>query len=485
MRKRQLTFQSQFTKWCHLGIIGENFIRGTSEEPVTKGSFLLFSALSFLGGKTIMIQTWLALTIFLIAYAIIISEKINRAVIALLGAALMVILGIVDLHKAFTQYMEWNTITLLIGMMILVGITNKTGVFQFVAIRAAKMAKGDPLRILLMMALLTAVGSALLDNVTTMLLVVPVTFSMTRILQVCAVPFLISEIIASNIGGTATLIGDPPNIMIGSSNPHLTFNAFLFHLAPIAIIILAVTLLLLYWIYRKQLKPNPQRQADLMIMNERACIQNPILMKRSLLILALTILGFMLHSLIHLEASAVAITGAALLMFFGLKEHEVEEAFDHVEWVTIFFFTGLFVLVGGLQETGILHSLALKILAITEGDIGMSAILILWGSGIASATIDNIPFVATMIPLIQDMAEGLGYAVDSPQINTLWWSLALGACLGGNGTVIGASANVIAAGMATKEGEGFSYMEFLKVGAPLTLVSLILAHIYVYVRYLM
>ncbi|NEW06131.1 ArsB/NhaD family transporter [Paenibacillus sp. SYP-B3998] len=430
-------------------------------------------------------MTWLALLIFLITYALIISEKVNRAVIAMLGAAIMIIAGILDVHKAFEHYIEWGTITLLIGMMILVGITNKTGVFQFVAIRAAKLVKGDPLRILLIMATLTAIGSALLDNVTTVLLVVPVTFAITRILEVNAVPFLMAEIMASNIGGTATLIGDPPNIMIGSANPHLTFNAFLLNLAPITVIIMGVTLFILYWIYKRQLKPNPQLQAKLMNMRESDFIQDPVLMKKSLLILGLTIIGFMLHAIIHVDAAVVAITGAILLMIFGLKEHEVETAFDSVEWVTIFFFAGLFSLVGGLQEVGLIKDLAMKALDVTEGNIGTASILILWGSGIASATIDNIPFVATMIPLIKDMADALGLAVDSPQVTTLWWSLALGACLGGNGTIIGASANVIVAGLAAKEGKSFSYFEFLKIGVPITLVSLLLAQIYVYFRYLM
>ena len=429
--------------------------------------------------------TWLALIIFLITYALIISEKVNRAVIALLGAAIMVFAGILDVHKAFQQYIEWETITLLIGMMILVGITNQTGVFQCVAVRAAKRVKGDPLRILLVMSVLTAFGSALLDNVTTVLLVVPVTFAITRILEVNPVPFLLAEIIASNIGGTATLIGDPPNIMIGSANPHLTFNAFLVHLAPITVIIMGVTLFILYWIYKNQLRPNPELQAKLMEMKEQDLIRDPVLMRKSLVILSLTILGFMLHAVIHVDAAVVAITGAILLMLFGLKEHDVETAFDAVEWVTIFFFAGLFSLVGGLQEVGLIKDLAMKALDVTEGDIRIASVLILWGSGIASATIDNIPFVATMIPLIKDMAAGLGLSVNSPEVNTLWWSLALGACLGGNGTIIGASANVIVAGLATKEGKGFSYWEFLKIGAPITIISLMLAQVYVYLRYLM
>lgn len=429
--------------------------------------------------------TWVALLIFIVTYALIISEKVNRAVIALLGAVIMVFAGILDVHKVFQQYIEWETITLLIGMMILVGITNQTGVFQYVAIRAAKAVKGDPLRILLVLSVLTAVGSALLDNVTTVLLVVPVTIAITRILEINPVPFLMSEIIASNIGGTATLIGDPPNIMIGSANPHLTFNAFLLNLAPITILIFAVALFMLYMMYRKQLRPNPALQTKLLELNERDYIKDKLLMKKSLLILSLTIIGFMLHAIIHVDAAVIAITGATLLMLFGLKEHDIEKAFDSIEWVTIFFFAGLFSLVGGLQEVGLIKALAMKALDVTEGDMTTASLLILWGSGLASATIDNIPFVATMIPLIKDMAEGLGLAVDSEPINILWWSLALGACLGGNGTIIGASANVIVAGLAAKEGKGFSYLEFMKVGAPITLVSLALAHVYIYIRYLL
>ncbi|MBA2942230.1 ArsB/NhaD family transporter [Paenibacillus sp. CGMCC 1.16610] len=429
--------------------------------------------------------TWIALIIFLVTYALIISEKVNRAAIALLGAVIMVFAGILDVHKIFEKYIEWETITLLIGMMILVGITNQTGVFQFVAIRAAKAVKGDPMKILLVLSTLTAFGSALLDNVTTVLLVVPVTIAITRILEINPVPFLMAEIIASNIGGTATLIGDPPNIMIGSANPHLTFNAFLLHLGPIALIIMIVSLVMLYLMFRKQMHPNPVLQAKLMEMNERETIQDQRLMVKSLIVLALTLIGFMLHAVIHVDAAVVAITGAILLMLFGLKEHDIEKAFASIEWVTIFFFAGLFSLVGGLQEVGLIKKLAMLALDVTEGNIQSASLLILWGSGVASATIDNIPFVATMIPLIKDMADGLGLAVDSAPINTLWWSLALGACLGGNGTIIGASANVIVAGLAAKEGKGFSYLEFLKVGVPITLVSLLLAHVYIYLRYLL
>jgi Na+/H+ antiporter NhaD/arsenite permease-like protein len=430
-------------------------------------------------------QYYFAIAIFLITYAIIISEKINRAVIALFGAAVMIIFGIVDLHKAFTHHIEWGTITLLIGMMILVDITSKSGFFQYMAIKAAKLAKGRPIRILVMLSSLTGILSAFLDNVTTVLLVVPVTFSITRMLQVNPVPYLISEVLLSNIGGTATLIGDPPNIMIGSANKHLDFNAFLLNLTPIVLLIAAVTIALLAWIYRKQLKTDEKLISKLMNVNDADYIKDAKLLKKSVSILALTILGFILHSAIHVDAAVIAMTGAVILMLVAVPEHEIEDVFTSVEWVTIFFFAGLFILVGGLVDIGLIKSLAEKVLEITGGDISVAAYFILWLSGIASATIDNIPFVATMIPLIKDMAVGMGLSPDAAQIEVLWWALSLGACLGGNGTLIGASANVIVAGIASREGHGFSYMDFLKIGAPLTLIALLLSHSYLFVRYLM
>ncbi|MFJ7557906.1 ArsB/NhaD family transporter [Bacillus thuringiensis] len=430
-------------------------------------------------------QYHFAIVAFLITYAIIISEKINRAVIALLGAALMVIFGIVDLHTAFTKHIEWGTITLLIGMMILVNITSKSGVFQYVAIKAAKQVKGNPIKILISLSLLTAIGSALLDNVTTVLLVVPITLSITRILQVNPVPYLLSEIIFSNIGGTATLIGDPPNIMIGSANKHLDFNAFVFNLAPIVIILLVVTTTIIFFIYRKELIADSVQVKKLMNLDEKQYIKDATLMKKSLTVLGLTILSFMTHSIFRIDAAVMALTGATVLMLIGVKEHEIEEVFAHVEWITIFFFAGLFVLVGGLIDIGLIKTLAQKLINLTGGDISYASVLILWVSGIASATIDNIPFVATMIPLINDMAVGLGLSPSDAQIDVLWWSLALGACLGGNGTLIGASANVIVAGIASREGHRFSYIDFLKVGFPIMIVSLIISHIYIYLRYLM
>ncbi|GGI15743.1 ArsB/NhaD family transporter [Gottfriedia solisilvae] len=425
-----------------------------------------------------------AIIVFLIAYAFIISEKINRALIALLGAGIMVAIGVVDLHSALTTHIEWETITLLIGMMIIVYITSTSGFFEFIAIKAAKISKGQPIRILVTLSLLTAIASAFLDNVTTILLIVPITLSITKILKVDPIPFLMLEVIYSNIGGTATLIGDPPNIMIGSANKHLTFNEFLFNLTPVIAIIVAVITVIIYFIYRKRLVTTPTAIQKLMSINEADYIKNRLLMYKSLTVLGFTLLGFVLHSVLHLDAALVAMFGATILMVIGVKEHDLEKVFASVEWVTIFFFAGLFVLVGGLIDIGLIGSLAIKVLELTNGDMNVAAPLILWVSGIASATIDNIPFVATMIPLIQDLAVGMGFSPDSSQVEVLWWSLALGACLGGNGTLIGASANVVAAGIATREGYKFGYWDFLKIGLPITILSLVISHIYIFLRYL-
>jgi len=422
-------------------------------------------------------QVVTAVVLFLLTYAFIITEKLNRAVTALLGALLMVVFGIVDIQTAYTKHIAWETIFLLVGMMILVGITNKTGIFQYAAVKAAQLAKGNPVRILIYLTTITAFASAFLDNVTTVLLIVPVTFSITRILKINPLPFLISEIIASNVGGTATLIGDPPNIMIGTANRHLSFNDFILNLGPVIFIIMIVSLIFLVQVFKKQLFVEDDRKRILMELQAAEYITDKTLMIKSLAVLLLTIAGFTLHSTLHVEAAVIAIAGATLLMLIGVKDQEIEEVFDSVEWVTIFFFAGLFVLVGGLSDAGIISSIAAKMISITEDNMSLMAMLVLWLSGIASATIDNIPFVATMIPLIQDM--GLQLGMQPEQLNPVWWSLALGACLGGNGTLIGASANVVVAGLALREGYKLSYMSFLKIGGIVTLISLVISTVYV------
>ncbi|GEN34627.1 MULTISPECIES: SLC13 family permease [Aneurinibacillus] len=423
-------------------------------------------------------QAIYAIVIFLLTYALIISEKIHRTVVAMLGAALMIVFGIVDQETAL-HHVDFNTLGLLTGMMIIVTITAQTGLFKYIAIWAAKKAKGDPVRILVALGLITATASAFLDNVTTVLLMVPVTFSITRQLRVSPLPYLLTQVFTSNIGGTATLIGDPPNIMIGSAVKELTFAAFIINLTPVVIVILLVTVGILAVWYRKQLKTTPELKQELMHMSAEDELSDPTLLKKCLVILALTIGGFFAHQALHIESATVALTGAFLLLLIT-GEHYLEEALTRVEWTTIFFFVGLFVLVSGLVETGVIAKLAQQAIELTDGDVTATAMLILWMSAIASAFVDNIPFVATMIPMIQEMGK-----IGISDLEPLWWSLALGACLGGNGTLIGASANVIVAGMAAKEGHHISFVTFMMVGFPLMILSIIISTVYVYLRYLM
>lgn len=421
-------------------------------------------------------QALIALGIFLLTYGFIISEKIHRTLLAMIGGLLMVIFGIIDQETAI-HHIDFNTLGLLIGMMIIVNTTAETGLFSYIGIWTAKKAKGNPIRILWLLATITALGSALLDNVTTIILMVPVAFSITRQLKVKTFPYIFSLIIASNIGGTSTLIGDPPNIMIGSAVPELTFVSFLQNLAPIAIIILGVILPLLVFVFRKGLKTSDENRQKIMDIPLDGLITNKKLLKLCLIILGITLIGFFTHQTFHLESATVALAGAFLLLLFT-GEHVMERAFRSVEWPTIFFFIGLFVLVGGLVETGIIKQLAERAIELTGGDTLMSSMLILWLSALASSFLDNIPFVATMIPMIQDMGS-MGIS----NLEPLWWSLALGACLGGNGSIIGASANLIAAGMSAKEGEPISFVRFIKYGFPLMIISIILSSIYILLRY--
>ncbi|MEH7107681.1 ArsB/NhaD family transporter [Bacillus sp. JJ1764] len=422
-------------------------------------------------------QALIALGVFLVTYAFIVTEKLHRTIIAMIGGILMILLGIVD-QKVALHHIDFNTLGLLTGMMIIVTITSETGLFKYIAIWSAKKVKGDPLKILLVLGIITALGSAFLDNVTTVLLMVPVTFSITRQLRVNPIPFLITEVIASNIGGTSTLIGDPPNIMIGSAVKELTFMEFIYNLTAISFFVLFVNIAILAFIYRKQLKASPELKANLMDLNEKEEITDKTLLKKSLFALAITILGFFLHQMLHIESATVALTGAFLLLLLTGEEY-LDKSFSKVEWTTIFFFIGLFVLVSGLIETGIISMLADYTVHVTGGNVTTASLLILWVSAIASAFIDNIPFVATMIPMIKDMGD-LGIQ----NLEPLWWSLSLGACLGGNGTLIGASANVIVAGLAAKEGYHITFGKFLLIAFPLMILSIIICTAYIYLRYL-
>jgi Na+/H+ antiporter NhaD/arsenite permease-like protein len=429
---------------------------------------------------------WLASIIFVATYIVIISERINRAIVALLGGGLMIMCGILT-QEAAIRGIDFNTLGLLIGMMMIVSITKKSGVFQYVAIWIAKKAHAQPIGILLMMSFVTALFSALLDNVTTVLLVTPVMLLIAEELKVKPYPYLFAIIIMSNVGGTATLIGDPPNIMIGSA-AHLTFNDFLFNLAPIIPIIAICSLLPIWWIWRKDMVASKEDRARVMRFNELEAITDWRLLKQASLVFALVIAGFMLHSLVHLEPATIAMFGAAILLLVEnfarapeSQSHQVHKALIEVEWITLFFFIGLFIAVYGIEQAGLISAMAHQLLSATNGDLTTTTLSILWGSAVASAFVDNIPFVATMIPLIKSMAPSMG---GDQAILPLWWALAMGACLGGNGTLVGASANLVVAGIAEKSGNPIRFATFLKTAFPLMLLSIAIAHVYLYLRYL-
>jgi Na+/H+ antiporter NhaD/arsenite permease-like protein len=423
--------------------------------------------------------------ILVLTYAVIIWDQINRAIVALLGASAMVIIGALDQAEAL-RGIDWNTIGLLTGMMILVSISRRSGMFQSLAIWSAQKAKAHPAGILLLLQLTTAVLSAFLDNVTTVLLVVPVTLAITRELDVPAYPFLFAEIFASNIGGTATLIGDPPNILIGSL-AGLDFNAFVIHLAPVIVVVMAVQAVMIHVLWGRKLHSTPARRALVMGMSARAAIIDPVLLKQSLAVLSVVMIAFVLARPLHLEPATIALAGAAVLMLLDNWQHHTEKqsenvhkTFGDVEWITIFFFVGLFVVVHGVEVGGLLHLLADKVVAATGGDMARAGYAILWSSAVLSAIVDNIPFVATMIPLIKSMAPAYG-GLD--KIEPLWWCLSLGACLGGNGTLIGASANLIVAGLSEREGVPFRFITYTLHAFPMMLVSIAICQVYVWWRY--
>jgi len=430
--------------------------------------------------------TWVAVSLLLAVYGIIMAEKFNRAVLSLLGAGLMILCGVITQQQAVAG-IDFNTIGLLTGMMVIVAISQKTGMFQYVAIKSAKAVKGDPWGILVMLSVVTAVFSAFLDNVTTVLLIAPVTLLITDALGIKPYPFLFAQILASNIGGTATLIGDPPNIMIGSA-AGLSFYDFLVNLAPITPLIMLVTIIMIWFMFGRGLYATEDAKALVMQFNENDALEDIPLMKKSLFVLFLVISGFSVAHSFHLEPASIAMFGAALLLLLqtwgmdlSAKDHAYEGIMAEVEWTTIFFFVGLFIIVTGVEHTGVIEMLANKTLELTGGDFNATAGAILWVSAIASALIDNIPFVATMIPLIENMAPTFGGA---DELVPLWWALALGACLGGNGSLIGASANLIVAGFAQRAGHPIMFLQFMKHAFGMMLVSIVIAHIYLYLRFL-
>lgn len=427
--------------------------------------------------------------IFLITYIVILSERVNRAIVAMLGGGLMVLVGVMTQAQA-TAAIDANTIGLLLGMMVIVAITKESGIFQAVAIWSAQAAKAKPLGVLAMISVITAVFSALLDNVTTVLLMTPVILLITRELNVKPYPFLFAAILSSNIGGSATLIGDPPNILIGSA-ANLSFLQFLNHMAPLAVVVFVLTLIPILLIWRKDLVTEERHSARIMKMDAKSAIEDYVLLYKSLGVLLFVMLGFVFgHTFFHIEPATFAVFGAALLLLLDnvkfdaeKQNHRVHNAFAEAEWVTLFFFMGLFVLVHGIEQVGIIQLAADKMIALTNGNLEATAMAVLWGSAILSALVDNIPFVATMIPLLQTMIPDFNAQLAGSGTN-LWWILAIGACLGGNGSLIGASANLVVAGFAEKAGHPISFVKFMLYGFPLMLWSILIATGYVYLRYL-
>ena len=421
---------------------------------------------------------WLALGIFGFVFVVISFELVNKTAAAITGGVIFLLLRFIHQESAFLA-VDWGVIFLLVSMMIIMAVVQETGLFQYVAIKTAKSVRGEPLGILILLSLVTAVISAFLDNVTTVLILAPITILIAVELSISPVPFMIAMAIASNIGGAATLIGDPPNIMIGTATG-FTFVEFIYNLAPVVLILLAVLAGLLPLFFGKQMIVSNERKARIMELDETKAITDMPLLIRSGVVLILLIIAFLLHSVINLEMATIAMTGAAVMLLMSDK-HKMHTLLQSVEWETILFFVGLFIMVDGLKELGAISFFADRILDVAQGNPAMAAILVLWFSGILSALVDNIPYVATMIPLVMQLQEKFGPELTYP----IWWSLALGACLGGNGTLIGASANVVVAGIARKSGYPISFMEFTKYGAIITVISLLICTGYIYLRYLM
>ena len=428
---------------------------------------------------------WLATVVMIVTYGVIISERLNRSIIALLGAMLMVMFGLLTQEQAVAG-VDFNTIGLLVGMMVIVSITRKSGVFEYLAIWSAKLVKANPAGILAMLAVVTAVVSALLDNVTTVLLVVPVTLVITEALKVNPYPFLFSQILASNIGGTATLIGDPPNILIGGQ-VGLSFNDFVINLSPVIAVILVVHVISIHLIWGRSMASTAELRARVMAFDENEAITDARLLKRASLVLALVIVAFVMARSLGLESGTIGMAGAALLLMLDnlgksaeQQSESVVKVYNEIEWITIFFFVGLFIVIAGVEHAGLLRLLADQLLAATGGDFKVTGYSILWSSAVLSAIVDNIPFVATMIPLIKSMAPAFGGA---DALMPLWWCLSLGACLGGNGTLIGASANLTVAGIAERNGIPFRFMTYTRIAFPLLLIHVGICNVYVWWRY--
>jgi Na+/H+ antiporter NhaD/arsenite permease-like protein len=428
---------------------------------------------------------WVSMTVLAVTYAFIIAGRLNRAVVALIGAALVVVIGALDQDEA-VKGIDWDTIGLMTGMMILVAISRRSGLFQYLAIWSAQRVKASPAGILLTLQIATALLSAVLNNVSTVLLIVPVTLAIAEELELSPFPFLFAEVFACNIGGTATLIGDPPNILIGTM-ASLDFNSFLINVAPVAVVVMAVQAVMVHLIWGRALRASPESRVLVMGMNAPGMISDWVLLRRSTLVIGAVLLAFVFAGPLHLHPATIAITGAAALMLLdnwqqrGAKQADnVHRTFAEVEWTTIFFFIGLFVVVHAVEVSGLLERIADRLVVLTGGNVATAGALILWMSAVLSAVLDNIPFVATMIPVIKGMAGAYG---GPDAIAPLWWCLSLGACLGGNGTLTGASANLAVAGIAERNGIRFGFIQYLAYGVPMTLVSIGICQAYVWLRY--
>ncbi len=421
------------------------------------------------------LQIILAIAIFVVVYALLVMEKINKAIAVILGACIYLVFHFIPFEAA-TEHIDMNVVFLLIGMMMIVQITERSGVFEYIAVKGAKSVKANPYAFLAMLFGITAVSSALLDNVTTVLLVSPVTLLLTTQMEIAALPFIITEIIASNVGGTATLIGDPPNIMIGSA-AGLSFLDFLVNLAPVILIISLIIIGILLLIFRKDLVVSEMNKKRILSMDERMMITNPVLMKKSLIILGSVILGFLLHGLVGTEPSVIALIGASILVLW--TREDLEGILEKLEWDTILFFVGLFIMVGVLDYVGVISRMAELLQEFTRGNLQRTSAAMLFTSGIFSSILNNIPLVATFIPVVKIM----GSSVNPEMIEPVWWALALGSCLGGNGTIVGASANVIMFSFAKKNKVNLTFKSYLAYGIPLTLLTLLLAYAYIMIRY--
>ncbi len=425
-----------------------------------------------------MLLMIIALLVFIVTYLCIITEWVNKMLAALIGGFVIIVLGVVDQTIAFSA-IDWNVIFFLIGMMLTISVMRETGMFMYIAIKTAKIAKGSPLKIMALMFMATALISAILGSVTTIMILIPIVLLISEELKITPVPFIITMVVASNMGGAATMIGDPPNILIAGATK-FTFVDFVLNLTPIILIIVAFSLGLIWLLYRGKMRVSNERRAKIMEYNDKNLITNHKLLWITLSVVGLMLLAFIFQKPLHLENATIAMAAGLILVFVGSRKKVETIILNDIDWITIFFFIGLFMIVEGLVHTGFIDLLAQGVISVTNGEPKTTSMVILWLSGIFSAFVDNIPFVAAMIPMIERIGEVI---TDPVQIKPLWWALSLGTCLGGNGTLVGASANIVAVGIANRNGYKISFMDYTKIGVLFALESVILSSLYIWIRY--